>query len=1030
MGQGIRSRGWRCAPRNARRGLTVLVAALMAVALPPPVGAASASTGPTRVPPLSFSSSSGIDGDLGLPVVLEGDLRLDVNVPSGSTPVTNVDIMLPSSMRFESLTVRRIIRSGTVCDFDGQRITYRGSRTFRLSGFRCTDGADADDLAQFSIELEDLVVRPGAKARVGDSPVQATVTAGRSRWTVRGDDLIAIDAIEADARISDGSRIDGIIGRASVPGARTTLEGEFTVEVRQRTPQGSPIVSLAVDLPKGMTFVRATPALIPHDGDRCDTARMRVKATGSRTATLSGFSCSDRPGGDGTTSFDLELRDVVVRADGAVAGFDDVVATYRTKARAAWSVTGHGALRTRSTAGPAPRLVDVAATASGPVALGGEAVLRYEVDDPGRVTDVTVVLEDQRGRRLEASAQSPARTGTVRLRARESAELVAVTLTADDGLRSATYHADGSVTTDPVGLAAPSSHDLDLAAVIVDVERRAPQLRDIGLRSAVLGGVGSLIDIAVDAWDEHGIGRVELLYTSPDGPYRWITAGRVRRCLSPEGIVGAPGCVPQDVWEPSVTARVDAMWEPGRYRLDRIEVVAADGVRRASYGRDGQIKRDRGLIGPVHHDLDLRRLDFVLVDDGRFDTDLPRLRSMTMESRGPYRVGDQVRIRTWATDASGVRSVWLLYRSPSGENRVVIAQSGTLATAEVTQDWEPGTYRLMRATVVVGDWVQLGYYFRDGQVGSNMSSRRFAGPWDHDLDFSRYDLVIGAPSPTPPENPLAPVLRSIRLTSEGPYAPGDAYRVEFDAHAPFGVASVVVHLRGPGSDLIVYAVGDEACDETGCIEHDPWFGELVIPRTQHGGRYRVAYVSVQDWDGNRTTYDSDGSVARDRTYQIHGEPPVPPLAGGAWTHAFDLDALGLRVINPIREITPHAELRSLAPLTHGPYGIGDVVAARFEVFAERGVDQVVLHFQDPDGEDRAVRASGWRCEGEDCVLVTLEGIEFQIGEDWPLGEYRLLAVMVSGLHDRDRRYTRSGDGGIFEELSHGFDLSLLDFEVR
>jgi hypothetical protein len=244
-----------------------------------------------------------------------------------------------------------------------------------------------------------------------------------------------------------------------------------------------------------------------------------------------------------------------------------------------------------------------------------------------------------------------------------------------------------------------------------------------------------------------------------------------------------------------------------------------------------------------------------------------------------------------------------------------------------------------------------------------------------------------------------PVLHSIALGHPGPYAGGDTLTVSWDATDDVGVAQVQVHLTDPvGRDHTLYS--NTASSDS-----------AVLDRSWAGGDVTVAFVTVQDVNGNLAWYFPNGRLAQ--------QP------GGESTHQVDLSVGNFSLVNPDADTTPPT-LTSVSLGSPGPFTEGDTLTVDWSASdVGSGVAYFSAVFLDGAGKQHALQGNA---QSSRSVAKVIDG-------SWANGTATLIEIDVSDAVWNTSSYQRSGQrsylpSGLSGPSSHSFDFSSYDFAVQ
>lgn len=254
----------------------------------------------------------------------------------------------------------------------------------------------------------------------------------------------------------------------------------------------------------------------------------------------------------------------------------------------------------------------------------------------------------------------------------------------------------------------------------------------------------------------------------------------------------------------------------------------------------------------------------VLVAPARADTLPPVLQSVVRDA-GQLVAGNTLRLRTTATDATGLGGVMIGYRSPTGHDlaaRPVAGEPG-LTELEITPTLPNGTYVLTWVSVWDSTAAQnQATYLPDGRVESASPG----APTTHSVNLSGLNFTVSGNTAVDQDPPV--LLSATRTIADA--RAGDTQRVRVTVADATGLAGSAVGFRGPdGNDLSVHADPGQ-----------PAILDLPITAALPDGVYALNWISV--WDAalltNAASYLRDGRITSNLT-------TAPP------THALDLTVL-------------------------------------------------------------------------------------------------------------------------------------------
>ncbi|MBW3664903.1 MAG: fibronectin type III domain-containing protein [Actinobacteria bacterium] len=240
----------------------------------------------------------------------------------------------------------------------------------------------------------------------------------------------------------------------------------------------------------------------------------------------------------------------------------------------------------------APQLHDVTLASSTQIEVGDLVAFEWDASDGGGagLDRTTFTLRDARGGTVSVSGRDPSmlarRHSTEVWRAGEY--VVDNVQVVDHAWNTATYHRDGTVTTEPGG--ATSMHDLDLASISIELSNpdedvTAPRLVRVEPPSDRSVRWRTLVEFTIDADDGNGLGLWwgDFELTGPGGLTLTTFRDSEGRWLA----------FPYDAYP------------PGLYRVTSVTLV--DGAdNRATYHTSGAVTPEpAGIEAPANHAIDL-----------------------------------------------------------------------------------------------------------------------------------------------------------------------------------------------------------------------------------------------------------------------------------------------------------------------------------------------------------------------------------------------------------------------------------------
>jgi hypothetical protein len=394
---------------------------------------------------------------------------------------------------------------------------------------------------------------------------------------------------------------------------------------------------------------------------------------------------------------------------------------------------------------------------------------------------------------------------------------------------------------------------------------------------------------------------------------------------------------------------------------------------------------------------------FILVPDGNAsaaDTATPVLSSFSL-SDTQVAPGAPVTFSYVASDDSGsLGKLQQSYSNHHGHPGTLIFEGPLAVSSSVTivvpGTWRNGEYALTAIDLTDPSGNRISYF---GDGSATLWPIGATGPTSHAIPFAPGGLTVSGSS----LDVTIPSLTSIS-TNGSPAAPGDTISVHYGATDASGSLRISMWFRDAiGLEHLITARAADQLPLTGDIEQ-------VIPATWPNGTFRLVRVILSDVNGNRGTYNKDGTVDL-----------YPARALGPNSHTVDFGPATFTVSGSTADFTPPA-LTSIK-LTGSPVPLGGAATLSYAAQSQDPLTVVKFTYADPSGNPLSFAATPTQLSGTVRAVVPA---------DRPTGAYPLKTILLTDSSGNSITYYRDGTavqspGGL--PSTHAIPLSTLDLVV-